>query len=69
MKTKLFIRYFLQQAASMKRLVLVFISLLTFPLFSKEQVQSVLPVSTAQNGSITAVAYDWSKPCQPWVAK
>ena len=32
---------------------------LLLPIYSKGQIQSILPVSTAKNGSLTAVAYDW----------
>lgn len=44
----------------MKRLILIFVSSVILPVISREQVQSVLPVATANNGALTAVAYDWS---------
>ncbi|HTB33130.1 MAG TPA: DUF5723 family protein [Bacteroidia bacterium] len=35
------------------------IAAILFPFISIGQIQSVLPVSTAKNGSLTAVVYDW----------
>ena len=43
----------------MKIPFLLLIPLLLFPEISREQIQAVLPVGTAKDGSLTAVAYDW----------
>lgn len=43
----------------MKFLPLSLIILLIFPIVSRGQIQTVLPVGTAKDGSLTAVAYDW----------
>ncbi len=43
----------------MKTLRSLFLAIILFPVISSGQIQSVLPVSTAKNGSLTAVVYDW----------
>jgi hypothetical protein len=43
----------------MKFFPLFFSALLVFPVISRGQIETVLPVSTAKTGSLTAVAYDW----------
>ncbi|HSY77496.1 MAG TPA: hypothetical protein VK890_11600, partial [Bacteroidia bacterium] len=44
----------------MKKLSLVFIAILSLPLVSKEQIQTVLPVATAENGALTSTVIDWN---------